>query len=138
MKKIIIIGNLGKDAEARQTAYGKTFYTFSVAVSEKYVNQKNEEVEETTWFECLTSKSKLAQYLKKGKKVYIEGNPKSNLFYSEQQRIYKTNISVACTIIRLLTPNDQARPTPHPPPQKATAATQANPAESVSNEDLPF
>ena len=139
MKKITLIGNLGRDAEARKTATGKTFYSFSVAVSEKYTNQKGEEIEETTWFDCLTANTKIAKYLTKGKKVFIEGNPKANAYYSEALGEYKATINVSCTIIRLLSPNDQAQAKSAPPSKATATATAELPQKTdLENEDLPF
>ena len=139
MKKITLIGNLGKDAQARTTAQGKTFYTFSVAVSEKYRTATGEEREETTWFDCLTNSEKIAKYLTKGKKVYIEGNPKLNLYHSEQTGETKASIQVSCTIIRLISPNDQARPSsPTPPQQSPKHQTPAQTQNQPDYDDLPF
>jgi single-strand DNA-binding protein len=141
MKKIVIIGNLGKDAEVRQTATGKTFYTFDIAVSEKYTNQKGAEIEETMWFDCLTANTKIAQYLKKGKKVYIEGNPKINKYHSEKTGEFDAKITINTTIIRLLSPNDQPKAQSQKPPQTATQAKEeGEQAEQkpIIDDDLPF
>jgi single-strand DNA-binding protein len=146
MKKIVIIGNLGQDALTRQTATGKTFYSFSVAVTEKYSNQRGEEIEETMWFDCLTANTKIAQYLKKGKKVYIEGNPKVNKYHSEKTGEFEAKITINTTIIRLLSPNDQPKAqSPTPPTAQAKAkeeqakeqGEQAS-QEPIIDDDLPF
>jgi len=73
MKKTVIIGNIGQDAQLRTTQNGKQLASFTVAVSEKIGQQ-----EQTTWFNCAGWGERftgtLLQYLRKGTKVYIEGN----------------------------------------------------------------
>jgi single-strand DNA-binding protein len=71
-----LIGNLGKDVELRKvgdTSLGKT----SLAVNDKYKNNKGETVEKTDWFN-VTFWGKTAElanmYLKKGTQVAIEGS----------------------------------------------------------------
>jgi single-strand DNA-binding protein len=80
MKKTVIIGNLGQDAQVKATQQGTQYLSFSVAVTEKRKGQ-----ETTTWFSCSGwgerfVTSQLGQYLKKGTKVYIEGNYTPSLF----------------------------------------------------------
>lgn len=79
MKKTVIIGNIGQDAQLRTTEQGKNFASFTVAVSEKIGQQQI-----TTWFSCSgwgeRFTGNLLQYLKKGTKVYIEGNYSPRLF----------------------------------------------------------
>lgn len=72
MQKTIIIGNIGQDAELKTTESG-SFYSFSVAVNEK---------DSTVWFSVTapTRFEKVAQYLKKGTKVYIEGKYTPKLY----------------------------------------------------------
>jgi single-strand DNA-binding protein len=73
MKKTVIIGNLGQDAQVKTTQQGQAFSSFTVAVTEKRNGQ-----ETTTWFSCSgwgeRFTGNLVQYLKKGTKVYLEGN----------------------------------------------------------------
>lgn len=80
MKKTVIIGNLGQDAQVKATQQGAQYLAFSVAVTEKRNGQ-----ESTTWFSCSGwgerfVSGQLGQYLKKGTKVYIEGNYSPSLF----------------------------------------------------------
>lgn len=144
MKKIVIIGNLGQDALIRQTATGKTFYTFDVAVTEKYTNQKGDEIEETMWFDCLTANTKIAQYLKKGKKVYVEGNPKINKYHSEKTGEFDAKITINTTTIRLLSPNDQPKAQSQKPPTAQAKEEQAKEQgeqatkKPIIDDDLPF
>lgn len=80
MKKTVIIGNLGQDAQVKTTQQGAQYLAFTVAVSEKRNGQ-----ETTTWFSCYGwgerfVTGQLGQYLRKGTKVYIEGNYSPSLF----------------------------------------------------------
>lgn len=80
MNKTVIIGNLGHDAQVRQTQDGKYFLSFSVAVSEKRGDQS-----QTTWFSCSAwgdrfVGGRLGEFLKSGTKVYIEGKYAPSLF----------------------------------------------------------
>jgi single-strand DNA-binding protein len=76
LNKAILIGNLGKDPEIRATASGQSVATFSLATSEKIKNKSGEMEERTEWHKVVLW-GKLAdiaaQYLAKGKPVYIEG-----------------------------------------------------------------
>lgn len=83
MKKTVIIGNLGQDAQVKQTQTGQQFLGFTVAVSEKRNGQ-----ESTTWFSCSAWGDRfvtgaVGQYLKKGTKVYLEGNYNPSLFNAQ-------------------------------------------------------
>ena len=68
MKVITIAGNLGKDCEVQSNQRGE-FITFSVAVTEG-----SRENQKTTWFGCSSYQTNIAQYLKKGTKVVVQGS----------------------------------------------------------------
>jgi single-strand DNA-binding protein len=76
LNKVMLIGNLGRDPEIRNTATGKTVASFSVATSLVWKDQSGQKQEKTE-FHNIVAWGKLAeicgQYLKKGLKVYIEG-----------------------------------------------------------------
>ena len=76
MIKLQAIGHLGKDC-ITNTVNGKNVINFSVAHSEKYRDAQGNQVERTTCVECAywTDRTAIAQYLRKGTQVYVEGAP---------------------------------------------------------------
>ncbi|MEG8947415.1 single-stranded DNA-binding protein [Rosettibacter firmus] len=75
LNKVMLIGNLGADAETRFTTNNVAVTTFPLATSRSYKNQNNEWVNETTWHTivCFNLSDFYKEALKKGKKFYIEG-----------------------------------------------------------------
>src|SRR5215472_6427531 len=75
VNKVIVLGHLGKDAETNFTQSGVTVTKFSVATSRRWKDcQSNEWKEETDWHNIVLWRSEnLANYLTKGKQVYVEG-----------------------------------------------------------------
>lgn len=78
------IGNVGQDAETKTTPNG-TVATFSVAVNEKWTDDKKVEHKRTDWFdvEVWGPKTRLAGSLKKGTPVQIEGKVKTSTYKKE-------------------------------------------------------
>jgi single-strand DNA-binding protein len=81
MIKMQVIGNLGKDCVVN-TVNGKNVINFTVAHTEKYRDSQGNNQEKTTWVDCAywTDRTAIAQYLTKGKQVYVEGQPESRSF----------------------------------------------------------
>jgi single-strand DNA-binding protein len=78
VNKVILVGNLGKDPESRTFANGGKVVSFSVATSENWKDRSTgERKEKTEWHNVSIFSEGLArvaeQYLKKGSKVYLEG-----------------------------------------------------------------
>ena len=74
--QVIIVGNVGKDAEMRFTPSGQAVANFSVATSREYKDASGEQVKETIWFRVSTwgkTAEICNQYVKKGSKVLVEG-----------------------------------------------------------------
>ena len=131
MKKTVIIGNLGQDAQIKATQQGTQYLAFSVAVTEKRNGQ-----ETTTWFSCSGwgerfVSGQLGQYLKKGTKVYIEGNYSPSLF---QRQDGTTDISHNLMVnqLELLGGATQA-----PGQQAAAPAPQESPASKHAGWSVP-
>ena len=80
VNKVILIGRLGADPEMRYTADGTPVATFRMATTETRKNKDGAKVEQTEWHRIVAWR-KLgeisAEYLKKGKLVYIEGRIQS-------------------------------------------------------------
>lgn len=81
MIKMQIIGNLGKDCVVN-TVNGKNVINFTVAHTEKYKDSQDNQQEKTTWVDCAywTDRTAVAQYLTKGKQVFVEGQPEARSF----------------------------------------------------------
>lgn len=78
VNKVILIGNLGADPEIRHTQDGRPIANLSIATSETWRDKNTgERKERTEWHRVVIFSEGLAkiceQYLKKGAKVYIEG-----------------------------------------------------------------
>ena len=78
VNKVILVGNLGKDPEIRRTQDGRPIANLSIATSETWRDKgTGERKEKTEWHRVVIFSEGLCkiveQYLKKGSKVYIEG-----------------------------------------------------------------
>ncbi len=78
VNKVILVGNLGKDPEIRSMQNGGEVASFSIATSESWKDKKTgERKEQTQWHNIAVFNENLVrladQYLKKGMKVYVEG-----------------------------------------------------------------
>ncbi len=79
VNKVILIGNLGRDPEIRNTQNGQKIANFSIATSESWKDKSTgERREKTEWHRIVVFSEGLAsiveRFLKKGSKVYIEGS----------------------------------------------------------------
>ena len=78
VNKVILIGNLGADPEIRRTQDGRPIANLSIATSESWRDKATgERKEKTEWHRVVIFSEGLCriaeQYLKKGSKIYVEG-----------------------------------------------------------------
>lgn len=75
LNKVMLIGNLGQDAETRFTTNNLSVTSFSVATSNSYKGKDGNWVNETTWHNIVSFNLPdfYKESLKKGKKFYVEG-----------------------------------------------------------------
>ena len=94
VNKVIIIGNVGQDPEARSMPNGDAVSNISIATSEKWEKDGNKQ-ERTEWHKVVFFK-RLAeivnQYVKKGSKIYVEGQLRTNQWEKDGQKHYTTEI----------------------------------------------
>lgn len=84
MLKLVIIGNLGADAELRN-ANGAQFLSFRVAHSDRWTDRNSGEVHDnTTWVSCTLNGDggNLRPYLKQGTKVFVYGDVSTRIYVS--------------------------------------------------------
>jgi single-strand DNA-binding protein len=97
INKVILIGNLGKDPEVRRLNSGDPVVNLSVATSESWRDkQSGERKEKTEWHRVVIFNENIAkvaeQYLKKGSKVYIEGQLQTRKYEQNGVEKYTTEV----------------------------------------------
>ncbi len=98
VNKVILVGNLGADPEIRRTQDGRPIVNLRVATSDTWRDKATgERKERTEWHRVVIFSEPLAkvaeQYLKKGAKVYIEGQLQTRKWQDQQgQERYSTEV----------------------------------------------
>jgi len=99
LNKVLLIGNLGADPETRYTPSNMAVTKLRIATSETWKDKNTGEAQERTEWHRVTLFGKLGeiaqQYLRKGSKVYIEGQLRTNKWQGpDGQDRYSTDIVV--------------------------------------------
>jgi single-strand DNA-binding protein len=98
VNKVILVGNLGKDPEIRRTQDGRPIANLSVATSESWRDKNTgERKEKTEWHRVVIFNEGLCriaeQYLKKGAKIYLEGQLQTRKWQDQSgQDKYSTEV----------------------------------------------
>jgi single-strand DNA-binding protein len=77
VNKVILVGNLGRDAELRFTPGGDPVANFSLATNESWTDRSGQKQERTEWHRVEIfgkTAQTLNDYLKKGRSIYLEGS----------------------------------------------------------------
>lgn len=132
LNKVQLIGNLGRDPELKYTSAGVAVATFSIATSDSWKDQEGNTQERTEWHNIVAWR-KLAEicgeWLKKGKRVYIEGRLQTRSYEKDGVKKYTTEI-VADQLIML-----DGGPKSSPGGDSEAIPSDATPAKE---DDLPF
>lgn len=99
VNKVILIGNLGKDPEVRFMPSGDSVANLTLATGESWKDKQTGELKEKTEWHRVAMFGKLAEiageYLKKGSKIYIEGQLQTRKWTNQQgQDQYTTEVVV--------------------------------------------
>ena len=124
MIKTIAIGTLGRDAELKQSQAGKFYCKFSIAINKKVKGEKL-----TIWMNCLlfgNAAASLHQYLIKGSKVFVEGEPEIKTYQDKMGNV-KIDLSMIVQMIDLIGDKRQEK-----------AESMAQFMDDLGNDDIPF
>ncbi len=96
VNKVILIGNLTRDPEMKETQNGQSITTFGIATNREW-NTAEKERKKSTEFHEVVAWAKLAEicntYLKKGKLVYLEGYLKTKSWETETgEKKFRTEV----------------------------------------------
>ena len=134
LNKVMLIGNLGKDPDLRYTGSGVAVATFSLATNESWKDQDGNQQERTEWHNIVAWR-RLAEisgeYLKKGRKVYIEGRIQTRSYDDKNTGTKKYITEIVADNLILLDPRGTGE-SPAPQVQQGE-----EPAGQVKD-DLPF
>ena len=149
VNKVILIGNLGQDPDTRYTANGNAVCRLSVATSESWKNKQTGDLEERTEWHRVVLFGRLAEiaaeYLSKGRRIYIEGGLRTQKWQDNNGNDRYTTEIVAREMQMLGSAGDNAGGNQ---PQGQQAAAQGSPQEpppgmmaggsDFDDDDIPF
>ena len=133
VNKVIVVGNLGQDPDTRFMPSGSAVTNISVATSESWKDKQTGEKKERTEWHRVAAFGRLAEimaeYLRKGSQVYIEGKLRTRKWDKDGQTHYTTEI-IADQMQMLGSP----RNSPAPSPQQS----QPEPGPDDFDDNIPF
>ena len=96
INKVILVGNLGRDPETRYMPSGGAVTNVSIATSKQWRDRETGEQKERTEWHRVVFFNRLAEiageYLKRGSKVYVEGELRTREWEREGQKHYTTEV----------------------------------------------
>lgn len=150
LNKVMLIGNLGKDAETRFTPSGTAVTNFSVATTRRIKDQQTGEwKDETDWHNVVLWRAEnLANYLQKGKRIYVEGRLQTRSWEDQSgNKRYTTEVVADAFGVILLGGRDDAGQGDDfsaPARRSATAGAQGSSSgpsgddQGITDDDVPF
>jgi single-strand DNA-binding protein len=100
VNKVILVGNLGKDPESRTSQSGQKIVNFTLATSDNWTDKMSgEKKERTEWHRVVIFNERVGEiaekYLKKGRKVYVEGELRTRKWTDQSgQEKYTTEVVI--------------------------------------------
>lgn len=104
VNRVILVGNLGADAELRRMTSGTAVANFRMATTEVFKDREGNKREETEWHRVsLMGKQaeSVADYLIKGKQVYIEGRLRTREWDDKDGNKRRTTEIIANRVVLL-------------------------------------
>jgi single-strand DNA-binding protein len=147
VNKVILVGNLGRDAEVRYTPGGAAVARFSIATTEVWNDKSGQRQERTEWHNIdLWGKQaeSLSEYLVKGKQVYVEGRLQTDE-YTDKEGQKRKSTKVRCERVVLLGGGGGGRGGGSMDRGErggggggGATASQDEPSEPLTDDDIPF
>ena len=141
VNKVILVGNLGRDAELRYTPAGAAVATINMATTEVWNDKAGQRQERTEWHNIdLWGKQaeSLSEYLVKGKQIYVEGRLQTDE-YTDKEGNKRKSTKVRCDRVVLLGGGGRGAPVSRGGEETAGRAAVAEPsAEPITDDDIPF
>ena len=104
VNKVILLGNLGRDPETRYTTGGDAVTNLRIATTETWKDKSGEKQEKTEWHSVVLfgrQAEVAAEYLKKGRSVYIEGRLQTRK-YTDKEGVEKYSTEIVGDRMQLI------------------------------------
>jgi len=101
VNRVILVGNLGRDPELRYIASGQAVANFTLATNDRWRDKEGNNQERTEWHRIVVwgkSAENCAQYLQKGRSVYIEGRLQTREWEDKDGNKRQTTETIAQTV----------------------------------------
>lgn len=137
VNKVIIVGRLGQDPEIRYTQGGSAVSNFSVATSENWTDKEGQKQERTEWHRVVVwgkAAENCAQYLGKGRQVFVEGRLQTRQWEDKDGNKRYTTEVIANTVQFL----DKGEMSNNASSQEMNTAPMDMPQGPAMEEDIPF
>lgn len=137
--KVILLGNLTRDPELRYTPKGMATARLGFAVNRKWKTDAGEEREEVTFVDIDAwgkQAELIAQYLKKGAPLFVEGRLKFDQWDDKQTGQKVSKLRVVLEGFQFVGGPREGQPAPAPRPAAPTAENQDGPPPE--DDDVPF
>lgn len=135
VNKVILVGNLGQDPETRFLPSGGSVTNISVATSESWKDKETGQPQERTEWHRIVFFNKLAEiageYLKKGSKVYVEGQLRTRK-WQDQSGADRYTTEIVAKEMQMLDSRGSSQSS------EDTAQPQYAPMGEVAADDVPF
>lgn len=138
VNKVILVGNLGRDAELRHTPGGAAVATLSLATTEVWNDKTGQRQEKTEWHRVVLwgrQAETLTEYLVKGKQIYVEGRLQTRQWDDKEgNKRYTTEIRGD----RVVLLGSAGRGAPAARGEAAAEPGAGEPATELTDDDIPF
>ena len=149
MLKASLIGNLGGDPDLRYSPEGRAFLRMNVACNSRVRSPEGEWQDHTEWVRVTIfgqQAERLAQYLRKGSRVYVEGRLEARPWTDRQQELH-AGLEVLANEVQFMSPRAEGEAAQGPTRQAPAPAhgasdgpggRRAGDFDDAELEDLPF
>ena len=142
VNKVILVGNLGRDAELRYTPGGAAVATLNMATTEVWNDKAGQRQEKTEWHRVVlwgkTAES-LTEYLTKGKQIYVEGRLQTRQWDDKDgNKRYTTEIRSDRVVLLGGGGGGGGRTAPVERREGGTSAPPPESTEPLTDDDIPF
>ncbi len=147
VNKVMLLGNLTRDPELRYTPQGAAVCEFSLALNRSYTNkQTGQRVDEVSYIDCVAwgrTAETSAEYLKKGRQVFVEGRLTQDRWESQEGKKL-SKIRVTCEQVTFVgsrpggAPGAEGGPGPKGGPASQEPPGGEDGPPPPGEEDIPF